>query len=82
MSLNHQIVTLDNNKKYFVLSELIENNNTYYLIVNTDNESDIKIVLKGEKDNKIIFSDVDSSEVSELSKKFKESLENEQKMYA
>lgn len=82
MSLNHQIVTLNNNTKYFVLSELIENMNTYYLIVNTDNESDIKIVLKEEKDNKIVFSDVDLALISELSTKFKESLENEQKMYA
>lgn len=82
MSLNHQIVTLGNNTKYFVLSELVENGNTYYLIVNTDNESDIKIVLKEEKDVKIVFSDIDSTTVSELSTKFKESLEKEQKMYA
>ena len=81
MSLNHQIVTLDNNMKYFVLSELMENSNTYYLIVNVDNETDIKIVQKKEQDNKIILDDVSETVKEDLSKKFKESLEKEQKMY-
>lgn len=83
MSINHQIVSLEDNTKYFVLQELLENKDEYCLILNLSLENDIKIVNKIKKDDKIYLVDVnDTKLLSNLSIKFKDSITKEQKMYS
>ena len=83
MSINHQIVSLEDNTKYFVLQELLENKDEYCLILNLSLENDIKIVNKIQKDDKIYLVDVnDTKLLSNLSIKFKDSITKEQKMYS
>lgn len=83
MSIDHQIITLEDNEKYFVLKELLEDRKEYCLILNIGNENDIKIVSKEQKDNKMILVEVNEKELlNNLSIKFKESLKKEQEMYS
>lgn len=83
MSIDHQIITLEDNKKYFVLSELLEERKTYCLILNIEDENDIKITSKEQKDNKMILVEINDDELlNNLSVKFKELLEKEQEMYS
>lgn len=83
MSIDHQIITLEDNEKYFVLKELLENRKEYCLILNIGNENDIKIVSKEQKDNKMILVEVNENELlNNLSVKFKELLKKEQEMYS
>lgn len=83
MSINHQIITLEDNEKYFVLGELLEEKKEYCLILNIGNENDIKIVSKDKKDNKMLLVEVkDKDLLNSLSVKFRKSLEKEQEMYS
>lgn len=83
MSIDHQIITLEDNKKYFVLKELLEDRKEYCLILNIENENDIKITSKEQKDNKMILVEINDNELLDnLSVKFKESLKKEQEMYS
>lgn len=83
MSIDHQIITLEDNNKYFVLKELLEDRKNYCLILNIENENDIKIVSKEQKNNKMFLVEVDDNELLDnLSIKFKESLKTEQEMYS
>ncbi len=83
MSINHKIITLDNNKKYFVLEEISYEDNNYSLILNIDDETDINIVSIKEENEKIKISDINDSKLnSELSKLFKTSIEESIKMYS
>lgn len=83
MSINHQIVSLEDDTKYFVLQELLEGNDEYCLILNLSLENDIKIVNKKLKDNKIYLVEVkDTNLLENLSIKFKDSIKKEQKMYS
>ena len=83
MSINHQIITLEDNEKYFVLGELLEGKKEYCLLLNIEKENDIKIASKDRKDNKILLVEVEDKDLlNSLSVKFKESLEKEQEMYS
>lgn len=43
-SLKNKIVKLENNKEYFVLETLIDNNINYMLLLNLVDDKEIKIV--------------------------------------
>lgn len=82
MNVNHRIVTLENNNKYFVLQELTEEEKKYCLILNIDNENDIKIMEEEKDENGLSLIDISDEELlKKLSKKFKVSIKKEQEMY-
>lgn len=80
MNIKHTIITLEDNKKYFVLDEINYNEKDYALIINVDNQSDIKIMEK--TSNEDLFEVEDGTLVNELKSKFKEEVQNTQKLYA
>lgn len=80
MNINHTIITLEDNKKYFVLDEINYNEKDYALIINVDNQSDIKIMEK--TSNEDLLEVEDETLVNELKSKFKEEVQNTQKLYA
>mgnify|MGYP000409383091 FL=1 len=80
MNIKHTIITLEDNKKYFVLDEINYNEKDYALIINVDNQSDIKIMEK--TSNEDLFEVEDETLVNELKSKFKEEVQNTQKLYA
>ena len=61
--LEYELVTLRNNKQYFVLSSLMHEYNIYDLVLNVEDENDTKIVLQENKNGKVIFSDVNDKEL-------------------
>ncbi len=82
MNVNHRIVTLENNNKYFVLQELTEEEKKYCLILNIDNENDIKIMEEEKDENGLSLIDISDEELlKKLSEKFKVSIKKEQEMY-
>lgn len=82
MNVNHRIVTLENNNKYFVLQELTEGEKKYCLILNIDNENDIKIMEEEKDENGLSLIDISDEELlKKLSEKFKVSIKKEQEMY-
>ena len=82
MNVNHRIVTLENNNKYFVLQEVVEEEKKYCLILNVDNENDIKIMEEEKDENGLLLIDVNDEELlKKLSEKFKVSIKKEQEMY-
>ena len=80
MNIKHTIITLEDNKKYFVLDEINYNEKDYALIINVDNQSDVKIMEK--TSNEDLLEVEDETLVNELKSKFKEELQNTQKLYA
>lgn len=80
MNIKHTIITLEDNKKYFVLDEINYNEKDYALIINVDNQSDIKIMEK--TSNEDLLEIEDETLVNELKSKFKEEVQNTQKLYA
>ncbi len=80
MNIKHTIITLEDNKKYFVLDEINYNEKDYALIINVDNQSDIKIMEK--TSNEDLLEVEDETLVNELKSKFKEEVQNTQKLYA
>ncbi len=82
MNINHQIVTIDNNKKYFVLHELSNNDKRYCLMLNIEDEKDIQIMEKVSEDEEIRFFSVeDETLLKELADKFNTAIKKEQDMY-
>lgn len=61
--LEYELVTLKNNKQYFVLASLMHEYNIYDLILNVEDENDTKIVLQEVKNGKTIFTDVNDKEL-------------------
>ena len=57
--LEYELVTLKNGKQYFVLEDLLYEYDTYDLILNVEDESDIKIVLQEFKNGKLVLTDVE-----------------------
>lgn len=83
MIINHQIITLQDNKKYFVLEELLEERERYCLILNIEDDSDVKITLRNENNGKLFLKEVDDKKLlNDLSLKFKTMLEKDQEMYS
>lgn len=82
MSSNKKILKLENNKEYFVLEQIIEDDNTYLLILNVDNEYDIKICKKiTNNDEDYILDVVNESLLSDLKSRFKELISEEEKQF-
>lgn len=77
--LEYELVTLNNGKQYFVLDSLMHEYNIYDLILNVEDESDIKIVVQEIKNGKTILNDVkDEYLLKTLSSMFKEKIELKQ----
>lgn len=77
--LEYELVTLNNGKQYFVLDSLMHEYNIYDLILNVEDESDIKIVIQEIKNGKTILNDVnDEYLLKTLSSMFKEKIELKQ----
>ena len=80
--MNKKIIKLEDNKEYFQISELVENNIKYLLLMNIDNESDIKIVKKvSETDGDYIIEVQDSIVINDLKNKFKSLIDEDKKNY-
>ena len=78
--LEYELVTLRNNKQYFVLEDLLYKYDTYNLVLNVEDENDIKIVLQEVKNGKTVLTDVnDINLLSELSPLFEERIRIKQK---
>lgn len=79
-SSKDKIIKLENNKEYFVIETLIDNNIDYLLLLNLVDDKKIKIVKKiTEKDEDYIVDITDEKDLSNLKSRFKEILEDEQK---
>ena len=61
--LEYELVTLKNGKQYFVLEDILYEYDTYDLILNVEDENDIKIVLQEIKNGKLVLTDVDDNEL-------------------
>ena len=57
--LEYELVTLKNNKQYLVLASLMHEYDVYNLVLNVEDENDIKIVMQEVKNGKTIFTDVE-----------------------
>ena len=77
--LEYELVTLYNGKQYFVLDSLMYEYDIYDLVLNVDDESDIKIVIQEIKNGKTVLNDVkDDYLLKTLSSMFKEKIEKKQ----
>lgn len=63
--LEYELVTLKNGKQYFVLEDILYEYDTYDLILNVEDENDIKIVLQEVKNGKTVLTDVEDKEILE-----------------
>ena len=77
--LEYELVTLNNGKQYFVLESLMYEYDIYDLVLNVEDENDIKIVVQEIKNGKTILNDVkDEYLLKTLSAMFKEKIESKQ----
>lgn len=75
-NIKYNIVTLKNGNSYFVLEEVSDNFNTYNLIMNVEDDSDIKIVYQELNNGKTVLNDVkDILDLSYLKSRFKTKIE-------
>lgn len=82
MSSNKKILKLENNKEYFILNQIEDNDSIYYLILNVDNEYDIKICKKIVFDDEEYIADVDNdSLLSDLKTRFKDLISDEERNF-
>lgn len=71
--LEYALVTLKNNKQYFVLEDILYQYDTYDLILNVEDENDVKIVLQEVKNGKTVFTPLeDNNLLKTLSPLFEE----------
>lgn len=78
-----KILKLENNREYFLLEELTEDNTNYMLIMNVDNELDTKIVKKIIVDGEDYMIDIkDEPLLSDLKEKFKSLVDSDKEKYA
>lgn len=77
--LEYELITLKNDKQYFVLEDTLYNYDSYALILNVEDESDIKIVLQEVKNGKTVLTPVEDKNIlRELGKIFEERIKNKQ----
>lgn len=80
--MNKKILKLENNKEYFQISEIVENNITYLLLINVDNEVDSKIVKKVSMDNEDYIIEIEQGDILlDLKSRFKEQIKKEKSNY-
>ena len=81
--MNKKVIKLENNKEYFTINEIIENNVKYVLLMNVDDESDVKIVEQVTDNNEEYIIDVkDEALLNDLKQKFKSVVDQEKNNYA
>ena len=81
--MNKKIIKLDNNKEYFLVDELMNENINYLLLMNIDDESDIIIAKKIIENNEEYIIEIKAdAELSTLKGKFKQIVDNDKKIYA
>ena len=79
---SNKILKLENNKEYFVLEQIVDNNDTYVLVVNVDNEYDIKICKKVVTNDEDYIIDVDNETlISDLKVRFKDLVSTKAKSF-
>lgn len=61
--LEYELVTLKNNKQYLVLASLMHEYDVYNLVLNIEDENDIKIVMQEVKNGKTILTDVEDKDL-------------------
>ena len=77
--LEYELVTLRNNKQYFILEDLLYQYDKYDLVLNVEDENDIKIVLQEVKNGKTVLTPVeDKALLKELGKLFDERIKVKQ----
>ena len=77
--LEYELVTLFNGKQYFVLESLMYEYEIYDLVLNVEDENDIKIVIQEIKNGKTVLSEVkDEYILKTLGTMFKEKIESKQ----
>lgn len=79
-SLKNKIVKLENNKEYFVLETLIDNNINYMLLLNLVDDKEIKIVKMILDNGEEYFVEItDDKELTSLKPRFKDILDEQKK---
>lgn len=79
-SLKNKIVKLENNKEYFVLETLIDNNINYMLLLNLVDDKEIKIVKMITDNGEEFFVEItDEKELTSLKSRFKDILDEQKK---
>ena len=61
--LEYELVTLKDNKQYLVLASLMHEYDVYDLVLNVEDENDIKIVMQEVKNGKTVLTDVDDKDI-------------------
>ena len=79
--MNKKIIKLENNKEYFMISQLTENNINYLLLMNVDDESEVKIVKRISSNGEDFIMDVESDILTSLKQKFKSLVDEDKKIY-
>ena len=79
--MNKKIIKLENNKEYFVINELIDNNINYLLIMNVDNETEVKIVKSTISNGEEFITEVQGDTLNSLKQKFKSMVDEDKKLY-
>ena len=78
-NFEYELVTLRNNKEFFVLETVVYEYDTYYLVLNVEDENDIEIVLQEVKNGKTVFTKVEDKNILKIvSSMFEESIKNKQ----
>ena len=79
--MNKKVIKLENNKEYFQISELEDNGVKYLLVMNVDNESDVKIVKKVSEAGEDYIIDVEGDILIDLKNKFKSLVDTDKQIY-
>ena len=79
--MNKKILKLENNKEYFTISTLTEDNITYLLLMNVDDESDVKIVQKVLSNGEDFIVEVQGDIIVSVKEKFKSLVDSDKKLY-
>lgn len=75
-NIKYNIVSLVNGNSYFVLEEVSDNYDTYNLLLNVEDDKDIKIVMQEVINGKTVLSEVkDLLNLSYLKSRFKAKIE-------
>lgn len=79
--MNKKVIKLENNKEYFQISELEDNGVKYLLVMNVDNESDVKIVKKTSESGEDYILDVEGDALTDLKNKFRSLVDTDKQIY-
>lgn len=75
-NIKYNIVTLKNGNSYFVIEEVSDNFDTYNLLLNVEDDKDIKVVMQEVINGKTVLSEVkDLLNLSYLKSRFKSKIE-------